>query len=159
MKKLILLLFCISLIKISAQDQDIDSYVELLRMDVKTVKNELITKGMKFTDQEAEVFWPIYREYQFELDKLNDARFALIKEFAANYTKLTDEKAKEIVVKNLDNLNERNNLREKYFDKFGQAITFVRAAKVLQIENQIQLLIDLQIASEMPFAERPENLK
>ncbi|HEY7751925.1 MAG TPA: hypothetical protein VH917_06500 [Ignavibacteriaceae bacterium] len=159
MKKLILLLFVISITKISAQEQDVESYIELLRMDVKTAKNELITKGMQFTEKEAEVFWPVYREYQFELDKLNDQRIALIKDYAVNFSKLTDEKAKELVGKNLDNLSDRIKLKEKYFDKFAEVITYIRAAKVMQIENQIQLLIDLQIATEMPFAEKPENLK
>jgi len=29
----------------------------------------------------------------------------------------------------------------------------------MQIENEMQLIIDLQIADEIPFAERPEKLQ
>ena len=47
----------------------------------------------------------------------------------------------------------RTKLKKKYFKKFEKAVSAVVAAKFIQIENQINLLVDLQIASELPLIE------
>ncbi len=38
------------------------------------------------------------------------------------------------------------------FKKFSKALSPKTAAKFFQVENQIQMLIDLKIASELPLA-------
>ena len=40
---------------------------------------------MQFTEAEDAKFWPVYREYETELAKINDDRMALIKEYALGY--------------------------------------------------------------------------
>jgi hypothetical protein len=63
----------------------VDSYVELLRSDIRTEKQAILTQVMQFSDEQASVFWPIYREYDLELSKYADRRLALIKDYAANF--------------------------------------------------------------------------
>ena len=46
-------------------------------------------------------------------------------------------------------------LNESYYKKFAKVLTPTRAAKYMQIENQIQMLIDLSIASELPLVKKP----
>ncbi len=50
----------------------VDSYVELLRSDIRTEKQAILTQVMQFSDEQASVFWPIYREYDLELSKYAD---------------------------------------------------------------------------------------
>jgi hypothetical protein len=38
-----------------------DAYINLLRSDVKTRKLTVIAHVMQFTNEESQVFWPIYR--------------------------------------------------------------------------------------------------
>ena len=52
-----------------------DAYLELVRSDLKADRVALVTATMGFTDAEAEIFWPIYREYEFDRDKLGDKKF------------------------------------------------------------------------------------
>lgn len=66
------------------------AYVELLRSDVRARKVGIITEVMQFTDAEDAKFWPVYRENETELAKVNDDRLALIKEYAVSYDKMTD---------------------------------------------------------------------
>jgi hypothetical protein len=136
--------------------QDVDSFVELLRSDVKTEKKAIITKVMEFNEAEASAFWPEYRNYEFDLDKLGDARLVLIKDYAQNFEKMTDEKATELIDKAFDFRENRLKLQEKYFKKFSKILSAVKAAKWAQLENQITLLIDLQITAELPLVEKPE---
>ena len=153
MRKLFLVVFLFSVTNIFAQD--VDSYIELLKSDVKAEKKAIITEVMAFTDQQSEAFWPIYREFEFELDKLSDIRIANIKDFAANYDSLTDVKADQLINNSFDFLGDRLNLNEKYYNKFAEALSPTVAAKYMQLEHEIQLIIDLKISSNMPLAKKP----
>src|SRR5437762_1469201 len=66
------------------------AYTELLRSDLRAQKVAIITEVMQFTEAEDTKFWPVYREYEAELAKINDDRMALIKDYADNYAALTD---------------------------------------------------------------------
>ena len=153
MKKIFLIVFPFSITNVIAQD--VDSYIELLKSDVKENKKVVITQVMAFTEAQSEVFWPIYRDYEFELDKLSDKRINNIKDFAANYDSLTDEKANQLIENAFDFHEARNDLNKKYYEKFAEALTPIVAAKYMQLEYLIQTLIDLQINSNLPFAEKP----
>ena len=76
-----------------ARSLNLTAYAELLRSDVRAEKVAILTEVMEFTEAEDKVFWPIYREYETELAKINDDRIALIKEYALGYETLTDATA------------------------------------------------------------------
>ena len=149
MKKLLALVIVFVLVGAVGYAQD--AYIELLRSDVKTKKVAIVTEVMQFTNEEANAFWPVYREYDLELSKIGDARIALIKDYARNYETMTDEKAKELVEGTLKLEGKRTKLKTKYFKKFDKVLPSKTVAKFFQLENQINLLIDLQIASELPL--------
>jgi len=128
-----------------------EAYIELLRSDVKTKKVAIITEVMQFTSEEANAFWPVYREYDFEFSKLGDARIALIKDYAQHYKSMTDEKAKELMKEVFKLEGKRTKLKKRYFKKLDRVLASKTVAKFFQLENQINLLIDLQIASELPL--------
>lgn len=128
-----------------------DAYLELLRSDVKSQRVAIITAAMDFTEEEGAAFWPLYREYQVEMDKLGDQRIQFLKDFAAIWTSVTNEQAQDLAKRSFKMQEDKIKLKKKYFGKFEKAITASRAAKFLQLENQIDLLIDMQIASEMPL--------
>ena len=94
---------------------------------------------------------PVYREYVFELTKLGDARIALIKDYAQHYKSMTDEKAKELMKEVFKLEGKRTKLKKRYFKKLDRVLASKTVAKFFQLENQINLLIDLQIASELPL--------
>jgi len=50
--------------------QDI-SYLEYLRTDLSEQKREIIAETMELIVEQAEIFWPIYTEYEAELDELS----------------------------------------------------------------------------------------
>jgi len=154
MKKHAILVFLgLLLMSTSAQgqDYDVDAYIEMLRSDVKTEKIAIITEVMDFTEEESSAFWPMYREYELDFSKLGDQRIALIKDYAAHYNEMTDEKAKELISTSIKLQEKRLSLQKKYFKSFQKVLPTIKAAKLIQLENQINLLIDLQIAAELPL--------
>ena len=151
MKKFIIAIFIIASSFTFAQE----SYFELLRQDLATKKVALITEVMQFTDEESEVFWPLYREFDFEGSKIGDETLKLIKDYAANFENITDEKAVELMNKNFDLKKKGLELKRDYMKKFSKVIAPARAVKVMQVMNQIDMIIDLQIASQLPLVGEP----
>ena len=131
-----------------------ESYLELMRSDLRTQKTAVITAVMNFSDAEGKVFWPIYREYELELGKLTDGQVDLLKAYAASYDKMDDAKAKELATRWFKFQDDRMALRKRYFKKVESAMSATTAARFLQIENQIGLLIDIQIAQELPLLDK-----
>jgi hypothetical protein len=130
-----------------------DAYIELLRSDIKAEKVALITEIMQFSDEEGGIFWPIYRRYQLEFDGIMDERIALIKDYAENFDTMTDEKAKELLDQALAIDAKRGKLTKKYFRQMDRELPTITVAKFLQLDRQINLLMDLQIATELPLIE------
>lgn len=153
MKKLLLAAFILSCSNIFSQDMD--SYIELFKSDIKTEKNAMITEVMKFDEAQSAAFWPIYKEFEYELDKLSEKRINNIKDFAANYDVLSDEKADQLMETAFDFQEDRLDLNKKYHKKFAEALGPITAAKYMQLEYEIQLLVDLKINSNLPLAKKP----
>ena len=136
-----------------SRDANLRAYAELLRSDLRSQKVAIITEVMAFTEAEDAKFWPVYREYEAELAKINDDRIALIKEYAGNYEKMTDAVADRLARGALDVEARRNALKLKYYDRFKSALSAKTAARFLQVENQILLLLDLQISASLPIVQ------
>jgi hypothetical protein len=131
---------------------NLSAYAELLRSDVRAQKVAIITEVMGFTDAEDAAFWPIYREYDLEMAKLGDERVALIAEYAKNYANVTDELADRLASRALELESRRQELKGQVYQKVKKALSPLTAARFLQVEHQLLLLIDLQIASALPIA-------
>jgi hypothetical protein len=131
---------------------NLSAYAELLRSDVRAQKVAIITEVMGFTDKEDEAFWPIYREYDLEMAKLGDERVALIADYAKNYANVTDDVADRLASKALELEARRQELKGQVYQKVKKALSPLTAARFLQVEHQLLLLIDLQIASALPIA-------
>jgi len=151
MKKLLLVIIILLSANTVTYGKGVDTYLELLKSDIRTKKVAIITATMGLTDEESSAFWPIHREYEVELSKMIDDRIEMIEDYIQNYDDLTDEKAREIAKKVFALEKRRTKLKKKYFKRVEKALSATIAAKFIQIESQINLVADLQIASELPL--------
>ena len=138
----------------SDAQKNVQAYIDLLRRDVRQEKAEIMGSVMVLSAQDATKFWPIYSEYDAQLAKLNDQRVENIKEYARTYDQMTDEKADELIQKSLAYQKQRAELLAQTYDKVKQALGAVTAARFAQVEHQLLLIIDLQIASSLPIVEQ-----
>jgi len=133
----------------SSTDQDID----LLRKDIRSQKKQMIAANMKLTDKEAEQFWPVYDQYTAELVKINDQKYAVIKQYAQNYDTLTDDQAVTLTRQALEVDGSVAQLRMKYIPLFRKVISGKKTAMFFQLDRRLVMLIDLQLASQIPLVE------
>jgi len=133
------------------QTKNLAEYAELLRSDIRAQKVAIITEMMEFDEKQAGTFWPIYRDYDNEMSKLGDERVALIAEYANNYETMTDDIADKLATRAIDLETRRRAAIAKVYDNVKKALGPKTAMRFLQVEHQLILLIDLQIASSLPI--------
>jgi hypothetical protein len=126
------------------------AYIALLRKDVSAEKAKLLGTVMQFDAEDAAKFWPIYRDYDAELNKLNDMRVANIQEYARMYTQMTAEKADELIKNGMAYQKQRGELLAKYYERVKQELGAVTAARFVQVEHQLLMIIDLKLSSSLP---------
>ena len=150
MKKTLLLALFL-LVPAFAFAQNTDKTMEMLRSDLRAAKTQLLTDSMKLTDAQGTKFWPIQREYETELAKLNDQRIAMIKDYAASYGSMTDAKAGELMNSAFKLGDQRSALLKKYAGKVSKAVSPTAAARFAQTESYVHSLLDVQIRGEVPL--------
>jgi hypothetical protein len=140
-----------------AQDSNdnagVDKYITLLRKDLRSDKKQLIAMNMVLTDAEATKFWPVYDRYTAEQAKVYDKRLALIKEYAANYDKLTNAMAASLNQRATEVDQALVDLRRRYIPLVGKVLPGKKSALFFQLDKRIGLLIDLQLAAAIPLVD------
>jgi len=134
-------------------EMNLNAYVDLMRSDLRAQKTAVIAQVMGFTEDEDVKFWPVYRDYEAKLTAINDSRLALTIEYASTYDTLTDATADRLIKAAMDVQSRRNALTAEYYDRLKTVLPAKTAARVIQVEHQILLILDLQIAASLPIVE------
>jgi hypothetical protein len=106
------------------------------------------------TEAEAQKFWPVYDEYQQDLQRSNDRIAKLLESYAADYkgNSFTDEKAKKLLDDWIAIEKDESQRRSTFAPKVLSALPPKKAARYLQIENEYRILLRYQLAAAVPLA-------
>ena len=135
---------------ISAGAQDL---LEMVKRDINAERRTIIAEALTIPLEQETEFWKMYNAMEQELDLLTDKRAKNIKKFADNYENVTDEVAAELAKTSFAVSANRIKINKAYYKKASKLISKKEAARFIQLLGQIQLLIDLQIAAEVPLIE------
>jgi len=100
---------------------------------------------MELSDAEAEKFWPVYDQYAAELSKVYDVKIALLKDYADNYSIMTDEQAENYIRKRAEVEQSIMQLRLKYMPAFSKVLSGRKTALFYQLDWRLGLAIDVQL--------------
>jgi Spy/CpxP family protein refolding chaperone len=128
----------------------IDADITLLRSDLQTQRTAVVTQEMNLTDDQGKAFWPLFREYSNKQQVVGDQRVSLIKDYADKYSSMDDATADDLAKRQMKFVQDRMKLQSEYYPKFKKAVGAKQAAKFLQIDNRLNMLVDLQLASNIP---------
>jgi hypothetical protein len=129
-----------------------DLEISLMRKDLRDQKKQVVAANLPLTGDEAMKFWPVYDAYTQETIKINDRRYALFKEYAANYNAMTDDQASSYIRRWNEVDGAFTNLRLEWIPKFEQVLGPKKTAAFFQIDRRVGLMIELQLASQLPLA-------
>ena len=137
-----------------AQDKPA-SNLEIIHEKLKADKKLMVAKYMELTESEAQKFWPVYDEYQKDLQRSNDRLKSLLESYAADYKNksLTDEKAKKLLDEWITLEQDEGKRREAFAPKVLQALPVKKAARYLQIENEFRILLRYDLAATVPLVQ------
>jgi len=131
---------------------DMAGEIELLRSVAQTERKAIVAQAMILTDQESTAFWPVYNDYRAAMAKVNDRLVKVVTDYAAVRNTMTDEQAKTLLNDHIKFEQDLLNVRKKYIKKFNKAIPMVKVARFYQIENKLDILQKMSLASQIPLA-------
>jgi hypothetical protein len=136
------------------QEKPADS-MELLRAKIQADKKLVVGANMDLTESEAKQFWPIYEDYQRDLQKINQRIIALIESYATDYRNksLTDEKAKQLIDEAVSIEQAEVQLKSAYVPKLSEALPAKKVARYMQIENKIRAIVKYDLAGGVPLVQ------
>ena len=135
-----------------AQDKRADN-MDILRDKIRADKKLVVATNMDLTESEAKSFWPIYNEYQKDLQNINGRIVAVLESYAADLKSksLTDDKAKQLIDEALAIDQAEANLKSTYAPKLSKALPVRKVARYLQIENKIRAVVKYDLAQGVPL--------
>jgi hypothetical protein len=127
--------------------------IDISRKMINDKRNTAIAYNMTFTQQEKEKFWPLYREYREAMWAVGDKRVAVLVDYAENIDVMTDKLAKKLLDRSFAVEKEMISTKQKYAGKFGRILPATKVARLMQIENRMDAMVDLKIAEGVPLME------
>jgi len=138
--------------KSAAEKQaDTEKVIGLLRQDVRAQKADIVSKTMALDATQAAAFWPLYKAYEGELQKLGDERLNVIADFAEHFDSINDAKAKALLERSFVVEDQRLAVQKKYKDEMLKVLPGRTVARFFQVESRLNALISLEISSQIPL--------
>jgi len=145
---LVLSIFLLGIPEVSHADACLETYIDLLRSDIKAKKADILHDALELNKKESEIFWAIYKDYEWEMEGLWEKRLAVKKKILEN--KLQPRTLKELEGKWFTIQESRIKLWRKYYQKYSKALPPAKAATWLLTEYELNLLMDVKTQCELP---------
>ena len=134
-----------------AQVVDPWTAVQQLLADLKADRQAVVAANLPLTEGEARAFWPVYKEYRARMEKLGERTAALVVAYATNFETMTDTKADAFFKDSLAIERDRVTTREAFVPKIRAVLPGTKAARFFQIENKLDAIVNVSLASEIPL--------
>lgn len=135
-----------------AAERDITNEIELTRAAIQLRRQALVTAAMDLGVKEAEVFWPLYRDYRMEMLKVSDRFVTLLTSYLESYDSLTDQQANKLLDDYVGIEKARTGVKSKYLSKFRKVLPGRKVARFFQIDNKLDAVINADLATSIPLA-------
>jgi hypothetical protein len=130
---------------------EVDKAIETMRKDARAGKAEILGKTMALDSTQAAAFWPVYKQYEAELQTVNNDRLAIIQDMAEQFDSIDDAKAKALLDRQMVFEEKRLTLAKKYKDEMLKVLPAKTVARFFQVDSRLNKLAELAIASDIPL--------
>ena len=134
-----------------AQSPDPWTAAKLVQADLSADRQALVAANLPLSDVEARAFWPVYREYRADVDKIGDRVIALIAAYGASFDAMTEAKADAFLADSRAIERDRLDVREKYAPRVRAVLPGQKAARFFQIEHKLDAIVSVTVSSEIPL--------
>jgi len=123
-----------------------DQDIQLMKINIRSQKKQIVAANMDLTDAEAEKFWPVYDRYAADLAKIYDTKIALFQEYLETSETMSGDQAENYLRRRAAVEQDQMKLRLQYLPEFRKVLSGREAALFYQIEWRLDLMINLQLA-------------
>ena len=141
----------------ASAEEDLTNAVEIVRATYQADRQAFLTENLQLTDSESAAFWPLYRSYRTDIDKLGDGLVKLVLEYADVYPNVPEKRA-QAMLKEYSRLEQKlASKRAWYVKRAGKVLPAAKALRWAQLENRMDLGLRLQLASVIPLVPAGES--
>ncbi|MBI1317210.1 periplasmic heavy metal sensor [bacterium] len=112
---------------------------------VKALRTAYITQKLNLTVAESEKFWPIYNEFQQNVNAQHRRRFDAMRKVQDEQETLTDAQFEELVKQSMDAEEKIAALRKTYHERFRKVLSAKKVALMYAAEVDFQRKVIQQI--------------
>lgn len=134
-----------------------DADLQLLRQDLRSQKQKLIAQNLPMTESEATKFWAVYNRYSDEQRPINEEKLQLVRRYGEQWQNMTNDEALIYIRRWLELDDQAHQLRSKYVVPMSEVLPGKKAATFFQLDRRISMMLDLQLASQLPLAYTRES--
>lgn len=134
-------------------DDSATSNMEIIQEKATADKKFLVSQNMRLTKAEAKAFWPIYKAYQKDLNKITERLNKAISTYAVVYRKgaLSNETAKKLLDQAIAIELDEVKLKQTYVPKLDKVLPSTKVALYIQMETKIRAIERYVIAQRIPL--------
>jgi hypothetical protein len=108
------------------------------RGQIESQKIAFITEELALTPQEAQVFWPVYNEFDAKRKTLRDSFHANAVKADKTIDELSDKEAAELADNQIIESQKLLDLRKEYHSKFKSVLPIKKVLKLYEAERGLQ---------------------
>jgi hypothetical protein len=112
---------------------------------LKAKKVAFFTQKLNLNSDEAEVFWPVYNEFQEQKENLFDQRKSVHEQFARGLHKMSNSDVEESLDKLVAISKDEASLIETYVGKFKNILPNRKVAQLFIVEEEYKRFLLQQI--------------
>jgi hypothetical protein len=157
MKRFFTLMMIAAFVLPMAAQSTTDEEFRILQNVYQKDKKEIVGGFLALEGAQSSNFWTVYEDYESKRMVLGAARFQIIKDYAGQYSGLTDEQAETLMKRVLDNENAIVDLKKSYFKKFSKAAGGKNAAKFYQVDSYLDSVVKHELMDQIPFIDELEK--
>ncbi len=125
--------------------------IELVRSTYKADRQVVVAQVLQLTESESTSFWPLYRSYRADLDKIGDGLVKLVLEYADVYPNVPEKRAAAMLKEYTALEQKLASKRTWYFKRAAKVLPAAKALRWAQLENRMDLALRLQLAGTIPL--------
>jgi hypothetical protein len=148
---LLALAVCLGLASDARAQFDDSEAIRLTRSAVQAERQAIVAANLQLDEKESAVFWPLYKEYRDALEAAISSRVDFLQQYFASYETLTDKEAVALLERHLAWEREVLKIKTSHAKKMSKALSGRTVAKFFQIENKMDIIVDYEMAGEIPL--------
>ena len=123
------------------------------RATIQADRQAIVAEALPLTEEQAKAFWPLFREYRTEMEKLGDRVMDLMIDYGKSMDTLTDEKAAALLDDYLGIQRDEVKVKQSWLPKFRKILPAKTVMRFYQIEGKLDTLLRFEAAAQIPLVE------